>query len=151
MTQILDHIRLVESIFQAFEEQFPDSVLDVRYMPDDEAIIIVPSDILHAAAKVLMETFDFYHLSTITGLDTGKELELLYHFWQRYGVTLCVFLPYDAAQLPSLTQMIPGAAFYEREIAEMLGVTFEGLHIPGPFLLPDDWEGALPFRRTLPG
>ena len=38
-------------------------------------------------------------------------------------------------------------AFYEREVAEMLGVTFDGHPDPGLFLLPDDWEGGAPLRK----
>ena len=94
-----------------------------------------------------MNEFDFYHLSTITGQDTGSEIELLYHFWHSFGFTLRVVLSYDILQVDSLTNLIPGAVFYEREIAEMFGVSFVGLEEDGPFILPDDWEGPPPMRK----
>jgi hypothetical protein len=47
------------------------------------------------------------------------------------------------------TDVIVGAAFYEREIMEMLGVTFEGHPEPKPLFLPDDWGAAKPLRRPL--
>ena len=54
--------------------------------------------------------------------------------------------------LDSVSDLIPGAAFYEREAAEMLGITFrrpaeDEQPDPGWFLLPDDWEGGAPLRH----
>jgi len=120
--------------------------IKVRRVPIDELYVTLPAHSLRAAVEVVVRQLGVHHLSTITGLDNGDEIELLYHFWDRGGLTLRVALPYDLASLPSLTDMIPGAAYYEREVSEMLGVTFEGHPDPAPLLLPDDWDGALPLR-----
>ena len=94
-----------------------------------------------------MEQFDFRHLSTITGDDTGEGVCVLYHFWHNYGITLRTILPYDDLHIATLTDLIPGAAFYEREVFEMLGVTFDGHPNPERLFLPDDWDGGYPLRR----
>ena len=50
-------------------------------------------------------------------------------------------LSVDASHgLESLTELLPGCAWYEREIAEMFGVAFHG-HAVTPLLLP---EGSAP-------
>ena len=88
-----------------------------------------------------------WHLSTISGQDKGDGLEVMYHFWFGRRLTLRCELPYEDPHLASLCDLIPGAAFYEREVAEMIGVTMDGHPDPRLFLLPDDWEGGAPLRR----
>ncbi len=146
MSRLLDQIRTFEQIFAALQSALPDSPLEVRSFPDDDTCVSLPTACLLPAVQVLLEQFDFYHLSAITGLDTGVELELLYHFWNRYGVTLRVALPYDQATMPTLMALIPGAALYERELHDMLGVSFIG-HATEILFLPDDWEGPPPGRK----
>jgi len=52
----------------------------------------------------------------------------------------------DAAHLPTATPIYPGAAWHERETAEMFGVVFDGHPDPSPLLLPDGFEGH-PLRK----
>jgi NADH-quinone oxidoreductase subunit C len=100
---------------------------------------------------MLIERFDLRHLSTITGQDSGHEIELLYHFWSGQGLTLRVALAREGSTVASVTDLIPGAAFYEREVSEMLGVAFDGHPGLHPLLLPEDWRGRPPLRqRDLP-
>ena len=96
--------------------------------------------------RLLVERFDLRHLSTITGQDTASEIELLYHFWDRQGLTLRTLLPGQEPHIATVTDLIPGASFYEREVSEMLHVTFDGHPDPRPLLLPDDWNGEAPLR-----
>jgi NADH:ubiquinone oxidoreductase subunit C len=146
MSRLLRQIHLFEEIFDALQAAFPEDELAVQATPLDETFVTLPPDDVHPAARLLVERFDFGHLSTITGQDTGDGVELLYHFWQHYGITLRTHLPYDALTMPTLTDLIPGAAFYEREIYEMLGVTFEGHPNLIRLFAPDDWEGEHPLR-----
>jgi NADH-quinone oxidoreductase subunit C len=131
----------------ALVEACPDCSCEIEQLPVDELVVTLPARCLHRVVALLREAFGVYHLSTITGQDTGTALELLYHFWQGRGVTLRVALPYDAACIPTLTGALPGAAFYEQEIAELVGVTFEGHPNPVPLLLPDTWDEGYPLRE----
>ena len=74
------------------------------------------------------------YLATITGLDLGPEigeLELLYHFCTAAAVvTLRIRVPRMGAIVPSLCPIIPSAEVFEREVAEMFGITFHGLKNP---------------------
>jgi NADH-quinone oxidoreductase subunit C len=137
----------IELIIDSLQERFPAEALEARSVPIDETFITLPSDCLHRAVQLLLERFDLRHLSTITGEDTGDEIVLLYHFWDDRGVTLCTILPQEGAHVTTLTDLIPGAAFYEQEVSEMLGVIFDGHPGPCTLLLPDDWEGSPPLRR----
>jgi len=121
--------------------------LQVRKVPLDDTFVTLPSDCVHPAVQVLIDQFDLRHLSTITGQDTGDEIQLLYHFWDGHGLTLCTSLSREDARIATLIDLIPGAAFYEREVSEMLHVTFVGHPDPHTLLLPDDWNGEAPLRK----
>lgn len=137
----------LEAILEALRETFPTEEVEAQPVPIDETFVTLPPDCIHQAVRLLVERFDLRHLSVITSLDTGSEIELLYHFWDGRGLTLRTSLPRQEPRITSLTDLIPGADFYEREVAEMLGLDFDGLPDPRPLLLPDDWDGEPPLRR----
>ena len=134
----------VELILQALRETFPAETIEAQAVPIGETFVALPPDCIHPAVQMLVERFDLRHLSTITGQDTSNEIELLYHFWDGRGLTLRTSLPREKPHIATLTDLILGAAFYEREVSEMLGVTFDGHPDPRPLLLPDDWDGEPP-------
>jgi len=137
----------VELVLEALREAFPTETLEPRAVPADETFIPLPPDCVHPAVRILIERFGLRHLSTITGEDTGNEIVLLYHLWHGQGLTLRAVLPRDGAHIATLTDLIPGATFYEREVSEMLGVTFDNHPDPGTLLLPDNWDGEPPLRQ----
>lgn len=92
------------------------------------------------------------YLSAITGLDLGPEageLEVLYHFCAGEAViTLRVRLNRQETAVASLSDLIPSAEPFERELREMFGVTINGLAAPDHLYLPEDWPaGVFPMRR----
>jgi NADH:ubiquinone oxidoreductase subunit C len=130
----------IEAVLGVLREAFPKETLEPRVVPIDETFVTLPPDCIHPAVQLLIECFGLCHLSTITGEDTGSEIVLLYHLWHGRGLTLRAVLPQDGAH-------IAGATFYEREVSEMLGVTFDGHPDPSTLLLPDDWDGEPPLRQ----
>jgi Ni,Fe-hydrogenase III component G len=92
------------------------------------------------------------YLAGITGLDCGVEageIEALYHFCAAaVVVSLRVRAPRSGASLPSICPIIPSASVFEREVSEMLGVTFVGAPDPSRLFLPDDWpDGVYPLLK----
>ena len=114
-------------------------------------IQIAGSD-LPAAASALSKA-SWGYLAAITGMDLApesNELEALYHFCELDAITtLRVRLPRDGQpEIPSISDQIPAASFFERELSEMLGVTVVGTPDPSRLFLPDDWPvGVFPIRR----
>lgn len=91
------------------------------------------------------------YLAAITGLDSGSEFEVLYHFCQGPAVlTLRLRCPYAAATVPSVCQTYPYASVFERELMEMFGITVAGTPDTSRLFLPDDWpEGRYPLCKTV--
>lgn len=112
---------------------------------NEKQIWLAPHQLL-PAVKILLEE-GIYHLTTITGVYNEEALSLLYHFWSGEGLTLRIRMNADEHSIDTLTGIIPGALFYEREVAEMFGVAFKGLDTSGKFLLPDNWQAGPPMRR----
>ncbi len=92
------------------------------------------------------------YLSAIVGLDLGpeaNEMEVLYFFCPENAIiTLRVRVPRQGATLPSLSDVIPSAEVFERELREMFGIEVTGMHTYDHLYLPDEWPGGVyPLRR----
>ncbi|MCD6422604.1 MAG: NADH-quinone oxidoreductase subunit C, partial [Elusimicrobia bacterium] len=88
----------------------------------------------------------------VTGVDNFDSFELLYHFsFDKEGgviVSLRTFLERENPEIESLVSLIPGIAWIEREIWELLGINFVGHPNLKHLLLPEDWpEGNYPLRK----
>ncbi len=60
-------------------------------------------------------------------------------------------IPEDDLRIDSITPVVPGADWAEREFQDAVGVHPEGHPDPRRLLLPDDWpEGVHPLRRDFP-
>jgi NADH:ubiquinone oxidoreductase subunit C len=132
-----------EAIVEALRQALGDAVGESRAVPVDETWVPIAPKVLRDAVEELQRC-GVRHLSTISGLDDDEDIVLLYHFWRGHGLTLSLRLPYQAPAVSTLVDLIPGAAFYEREVAEMLGVRFVGHEDIKPLLLPEDWDAGPP-------
>lgn len=97
-------------------------------------------------------SLSFTFLSDITATDRpGEDLRfwVVYHLLSLehgHRVRLKVGVPENDAVVPTICQVFPGANFMEREVLDLMGVTFDGHPDPRRILLPEDWEGH-PHRK----
>lgn len=123
----------------------------------------VTADALLPAVEALSRA-SWGYLSAITGLDDSPvstseqdsndgQIEVLYHFCEGpFVATLRLGVPLSAAKIPSICGIVPSAVLYERELAEMFGLTIEGIPDDSRLLLPDDWPaGIYPLRKSFQG
>jgi len=69
---------------------------------------------------------------------------------QLYVLLVCSLAPGDE-QICSITPIVPGASWAERELFDAVGVKSEGHPDPRRLMLADDWpEGVYPLRRDFP-
>lgn len=93
-----------------------------------------------------------YHIVTISATDIGEDFELIYHFDCGEGVVLN--LRYDISKedgtINSITDIFPGAEFYERELMDMFGIEVENHPDPRRLYMADNWpEGKYPLRKGM--
>jgi len=139
---------------KALQERLGKDVLDVFERSAARTYVgISPSVVKEAAALVFSELGA--RLIIMTCLETRAGMEILYHFsFDRLGrlVTLRALVPMPEPQIDSITPIVGGAEYIEREISDLFGVTFVGHPNPVRFLLADDWpDGVYPYRKEYRG
>lgn len=129
------------------EKSFTVTILDSI---TNEKTLKISQEHLHEIVACLQDHFGIYHLTTITAQiqkDQEEDIQLYYHFWDGEGLTLLINISTDSPTVPSILDLIPGADFYEREVAEMFGISFADREKTLPLLLPDEWDAAPPMRK----
>ncbi len=92
------------------------------------------------------------HLSCMTGIDYGNELEVVYHLYSyplKNLLTIKTRTPREKPLLPSITELYASADWHEREIFDLLGIRFEGHPDLRRILLSETFKGH-PLRKDYP-
>ncbi|MDH5375979.1 MAG: NADH-quinone oxidoreductase subunit C [Candidatus Bathyarchaeota archaeon] len=120
-------------------------------VPKERRIFVyIKKDALKDAVKYLVKDLEFKHLSTITGVDLGGKIEVIYHMAYKGSIVLSIRLTVSEKNpsVPTITDLIPGAVLYEREVHDLFGVNFEGHPDLSPLVLPEGWpQGVYPLRK----
>jgi NADH:ubiquinone oxidoreductase subunit C len=94
----------------------------------------------------LVHDLHITHLSTITGLDLGQNIGIIYHFSHNDELLhVKTSVPKAQPTAASIVEIVPGAILYEMEIHDMFGANFEGNPwMDRKLLLPEMWPSDLP-------
>lgn len=68
-------------------------------------------------------------MENATAVDWKDRFEMVYHLFSHvhmHWLTVKVTLPHDAPVVPSATAVFPGVEFEEREVYDLMGITFTG-------------------------
>ncbi len=111
-----------------------------------ETFIEVDQDHIKDFISHLISDLRILHLATITGIDLGETIGIIYHFSQdKDTIHVRSTVPKAQSSTVSIVELIPGAILYEMEIHDLFGVTFTGNPwINQKLLLPDNWPDDLP-------
>ncbi|MDD1709304.1 MAG: NADH-quinone oxidoreductase subunit C [Methanoregulaceae archaeon] len=156
-----------QQIVDRYRERFGSGLIDEKVTERGEGIkkvkahnlwFRVSRELLRPAIQELI-TIRFPHFAVIAGNDLGTEIELLYIFSVFYGqkfgeymVTIAIRLPKSDLSVPTITDLIPGALFSEREKQEFFGVTVTGIPDGRRLFLPEDFpQGVYPWRKDETG
>lgn len=115
-------------------------------------MVEIPAQDIRKWVSDLLKSGKFVVLSTITGYQEGDKIFLLYHFATKDGmVDVRSSVPLAGPKIDSISNVLPGAILYEREIHDILGVSFEGIPDNRRLILPEDWpDGVYPLRKDYP-
>jgi NADH:ubiquinone oxidoreductase subunit C len=119
---------------------------EVQSSTKDAITVKLAPERLIEATRAVTERHGLSHLSTITGLDAGDNVDLLYHFWKGdVIVSVRISVPKSTKHAPSIVEIVPGAILYEMEVHDMFGVVFDGNPwMDRKLLLPDNYPQDLP-------
>jgi NADH:ubiquinone oxidoreductase subunit C len=96
------------------------------------------------------DSFRFEILADLAGVDTGSEMQVVYHLysvltpdWLR---VIAEGLARDTPRVPSVTFLWMGAEWAEREAYDMFGIIFEGNRDLRRIYMPPDYS-SFPLRK----
>jgi formate hydrogenlyase subunit 5 len=135
-------------IINVIETQLKDKV-QIQLGQLGKAAIVTNNGLHRDTLKAMVEADEKTAISAITGLDLGANIGVYYHIRTSNAfLTIKAEVPKDNPKIQTITDIIPGSAFHEMEVADLLGVVFEGNPSPGRLVLPENWpEGVYPLRK----
>ena len=140
------------AIHQRLKARFEAGVGDCDLKAKDPCIFIEPAAILEVCRFLHDEPdLSFDSLSNQSGVDYKAKgvIEVVYHLYSyqhRHWIVLKVDAPRDNPVMPTVESVWKAANWLEREIYDLLGVTFEGHSDLRRLLMPEDWIGY-PLRK----
>jgi NADH:ubiquinone oxidoreductase subunit C len=90
------------------------------------------------------------HLIQISAMDNGQNFELIYHLTgpHRTVIAIAIELPREKPEVPTISDILPPAGIYERQIYDLLGITFTGHPNLKRIILSEDWPAnEFPLRK----
>jgi len=139
-----------ETILNAITEKFGGKIKKVWEKSYKRIFINIDSKDVYAFSEYIFKGMGA-RFNTASCIDMPESMEILYHFtFDSVGivVSLRTQIPKKKLEVESITPLMKGAEWIEREIHELLGVDFKNHPNLIPLLLPDDWpEKIYPLRR----
>jgi NADH-quinone oxidoreductase subunit C len=122
----------------------------------EQISLVVPPERIVEVATALRDEFGFQMLSDETAVDYWPQEEPRFHVVchlrnlnRLMFLTLRVPVNHNAPHMDTLEKIFPNANWFEREIWDMFGITFDGHSDMRRILMPSDWEGH-PLRKDFP-
>lgn len=137
-----------ENAVEVLKKNLADAIAELNVPKPRKAYILLKPERHRDAISLLLKHVEDTELSTISGTDLGNAIELNYHMACGGTVTLKNRVSREKPVTKTITDILPGANLYEREVFDLLGVTFEGHPNLERLMLPDNWpKGEYPLRK----
>ncbi|MBV9543909.1 MAG: NADH-quinone oxidoreductase subunit C [Chloroflexi bacterium] len=129
-------------------QTFPDATV----LADGIPTIEVPLEgLLDTVARIRNDLgyARFVDLTAVDRLRRTDRFDLVYLFYSMDRRAHVRLKTRTDGRAPSLTAIVPGANWYERELFDLFGIQFDGHPRMVRIMLPEEWQGH-PLRRTEP-
>ena len=133
-----------------------DAVQAARFDRNELTIWIAREDLLDAMQFLRDDShMAFNLLSDVTCVDwypSTPRFEVVYQLTsisRKARLRVKVKLEENGAKLASIINIWPSANFFEREVFDLFGITFEGHPFLRRIMMPEDWKGH-PLRKDYP-
>ncbi len=141
-----------EQIAQALRKRIGDGLLETAPRGRTRLYLTInPAVVVDAADELFNALGGRFVITAATDQREEHGGFLVSHFFafdqDDLYVALHARVPEDAPRIDSITPIIPGAGWSEREVQDLMGVEAVGHPDPRRLVLPDDWpEGLYPLR-----
>lgn len=140
-----------QTYLQNIEQQLPEGVIKTEMIKHNRYVIDIKPGALINMAGQLYDRLG-YRFIIASAYHTREGIEIMYHFSDDAAgsiINLHVILPEDKPEIESLTGMFSGANWIEREMREILGITFNNHPEPDKLISDGNWaEGVYPYRKN---
>jgi NADH-quinone oxidoreductase subunit C len=144
---------ITEQVLDYMTDAFPTLERRDDFIMDEPSLICDVSMALQVAEALLSNPYSrMNYLRCVTGIERDDCLEAAYNLMNiTTGTRVCLHVRCgkDAATVPSLTPLWPGADLQEREAYDLMGITFEG-HYDLRRVLLDERFINHPLRKDYP-
>lgn len=139
-----------EEVLMDFTSRFNEDILDFEDKSSTRVYVHIKSEAIVRIGTYLFRNVGArFNIASAT--DLPPKIEILYHFIIEdinLIISLRVFLDREKPEIESLAKEIEAFNWIEREMSELLGITFIGHPDPRRLLLADNWpEGVYPLRQ----
>ena len=154
----MSNLKDEQAIVDALKKQFGDKLLEakVEYQRRIHVKVADPNQL--DVISFAMENWNSWHLIAVSSLDTPDEkFAVVYHydirppFGGQTAITMNLMVECPDRKNPkitSMTKVLIGAQYFEREAHDLMGIVFEGHPDLSRLILPEDFpEGVYPLRK----
>jgi NADH-quinone oxidoreductase subunit C len=131
----------------------PDALTDAKFDRNELTLTIAANEIRAAAAAVKAAGYNFFDdMTAVDWFPSSPRFQLSYHILShalKEHIRLRVLVEDDKTSVQSITSIWPAANYYEREIFDLFGLSFDGHPNLRRIMMPDDWVGH-PLRKDYP-
>src|SRR6056297_1931551 len=140
-----------ETLIENIKNHFPVDIIDTSVIKDKRVLAEINPEAIINVSEYLIETLGLRFIIA-SAYHTKEGIEILYHFSDDKSgniLNIHVVLPIEKPEIESLANMIPGANWIEREMHEILGITFKNHPEPEKLISEGNWaEGVYPYRKN---
>jgi NADH-quinone oxidoreductase subunit C/D len=149
----------MHALLTRLKDRFPDAVLAIREEgPYKDLVAQIRPAAVPEIARFLHDdpesSFDM--LSDVLAVDYPEDedrfevIYLLKSLPRNHRLRLKARLPEDNPTIPTVTTVWKGANFLEREVFDLMGITFAGHPDLRRILMPEDYDEGYPLRKDFP-
>jgi NADH-quinone oxidoreductase subunit C len=129
------------------------ALADAKFDRGELTFTIIPEQICAACTVLQAAGYNFFEdMTAVDWFPSSPRFQLSYHLLShafKEHIRLRALLKEANPVIESITSVWPAANFYEREVFDLFGISFEGHPNLRRIMMPDDWKGH-PLRKDYP-
>jgi NADH-quinone oxidoreductase subunit C len=131
----------------------PEALVDAKFQFAELTLTIAASHLRAAAESVQAAGYNFMEdMTAVDWFPSSPRFQLSYHILShslKERIRLVAMVDGSQPSIESITPVWPSANYYEREVFDLFGISFEGHPNLRRIMMPEEWTGH-PLRKDYP-